>query len=140
MENTVIDVNGQEAAELERATARAEREGVRILARGHRKIDGARIFVVSSAHHALQGYIVAVVGGRLQCECPSRRICKHRALVHAELVREATARTAARVERERATAAVGTTRREDAPLALNTPAVFSLFRGEPVQPRVREAM
>ncbi len=127
---------------MERATARAEREQIYIMARGHRKADGARVFVVSSARNPIQGYIVALSGGRLQCECPSRKVCKHRALVHAELVREAaeeaahvaamdTAEDAWLLTRAGAAALAAhraqAERREAAPLA-HSSAAFSMWR------------
>ncbi len=114
-------LNHQEALELERATARAAREGTTIIGRGRRKADGVRVFAVASSRDATRAYLVAVETGRLVCECPSRKVCKHRAIVHAALVAEATAR---RVAREAAEAA---TRRESAPLRSNT-RPFSLYR------------
>ncbi|MBF6591629.1 MAG: hypothetical protein IVW57_14045 [Ktedonobacterales bacterium] len=105
-------LNGQEALELERAMARAAKEGTRIIGRGTRKSDGARVFVVSSSRDQFRGYIVVVHASHLACECPSRKVCKHRALVHLALKKE---RDAAQAAKDRDTAPLY---RSNAPFSL----------------------
>ena len=85
----------EQRSELDRAIERAQRDGIVILARGTRKSDGARIWGVSSkSSHDYRLHQVVQVGGRLLCDCPSRVICKHRGLVHADLVAERMAKPA----------------------------------------------
>jgi hypothetical protein len=86
----------QQASELQQAILRAQRDGITILARGTRKSDGARVWgVTSKSTHDHRLHQVVQVGGRLLCDCPSRVICKHRGLVHADLVAEDSRKPAA---------------------------------------------
>ena len=77
-----------ERAALDRALARAERDGIAVMGQGTRKGDGARVFAVSSASQPGRWYLVAIEAGRLHCDCPARSYCKHRAAVHARLIAE----------------------------------------------------
>jgi hypothetical protein len=73
---------------LERAYARATRRGIVILARGTRKLDGARIFLTNSGSTRDGTHCVTLTGSRLTCDCAARVICCHRAVVHARLAGE----------------------------------------------------
>jgi len=94
--NGAETMTSQQRDELQQAILRAERDGITILARGTRKSDGARVWgVTSKSKHDHRLHQVVQVGGRLLCDCPSRVICKHRGLVHADLVAEASRTPAA---------------------------------------------
>jgi len=72
----------------EKALKRAHDEGIRIL--GESALDGNRSWVVENPAHDGH-YIVRLPAGakELTCNCPARVLCKHRALVHESLEREA---------------------------------------------------
>src|SRR5258707_11619786 len=89
-----IPMSPQQQGELERAIARAHREGVQIVARGTRKADGARVFGVTSTSSAPAVLrMVVVLPGRLECDCPARVICTHRGIVREALQQELAARS-----------------------------------------------
>jgi hypothetical protein len=81
-----------ERSELDRAITRAERNGIRIIARGVLKGSGTQYFVTTGhtaqANHDHALHYVRVEGARLVCDCKARIICTHRATVHLELARE----------------------------------------------------
>ncbi len=122
-------------AELDRALARAARDGIQVTGQGTRKSDGARIFTVSSASQPGRWYLVVIEAGRLHCDCPAQSYCKHRAAVHARLIAELEAeRHAAECEAElahaaRLTVAEREQAREAALLARNN-RPFSIWRAE----------
>ncbi len=74
---------------VERACERARQTGLWVVGHGHRRIDGAEVFAVPSMRHPeTQWWLVAVVDGRLACDCPAGRqgrMCQHRGAVHAFL-------------------------------------------------------
>ena len=76
-----------EATDYERALARAQAEGLQIIGRGMRKSDGAHVVFVTGKTRA--SYQVIVFPLRLVCNCEARGMCKHRALVHADLAERA---------------------------------------------------
>lgn len=81
--------------ELDKAITRAQAYGIVITGHGRRKSDSARIFCTTSRGNNNHWHIVALVGGRLVCDCAASqygRICVHRAVVHLELVAEAARR------------------------------------------------
>jgi hypothetical protein len=82
----------EQRTELDKAIQRAERNGIRIIARGVLKGSGTRYFVTtghtSQANHDHALHYVRVEGSRLVCDCQARVICTHRAVAHLELVRE----------------------------------------------------
>jgi hypothetical protein len=75
--------------ELERACERAQKAGLRVVGHGYRHIDHAEVYAVPSMRNVNHWHLVAVVGGRLACDCPAGqhgRMCAHRGCVHAFLV------------------------------------------------------
>lgn len=84
-------------SELERAIERAHKYGLFIAARGTRKVDGARVWGVTShsKQHSYELHQVVQIGQRLECDCAARVYCSHKALVHEDLMREHAASTAA---------------------------------------------
>jgi hypothetical protein len=77
-------------ATYEKALARAKAKHIRIA--GESSIDGNRSWVVENPSHD-GSYLVRLAAGshELTCNCPARTYCKHRALVHDALEREAHA-------------------------------------------------
>jgi hypothetical protein len=74
-------------SQLDKAIARAAARGIVLVGRGYRRSDHAPVFATTSGAGPLAGgHIVAVVDGRLVCDCKSRVICAHRGLVHQALV------------------------------------------------------
>lgn len=120
-----------ERAALDKALARAERDGIAVMGCGIRKSDGAQVFAVSSASQPGRWYLVAIEGGRLHCDCPARSYCKHRAAVHARLIaeRRAAEHEAALVHAARLEVAERERAREAAILARNN-RPFSIWRAE----------
>lgn len=93
----------------ERALFRAREAGLEVMARGRRKADGARIFAVNSTSSPDRWRVVVVAGDHLECDCPAGkhgRMCVHRAIARAELLKEA-ANTRMRVEETRLAFALG---------------------------------
>lgn len=107
----------QQRNDLDRALVRAAQRGIAIVGHGTRKRDGATVFLVSSGSQTGENHWVIVSAGRLICDCPSRVLCVHRAVVHARLATIA----AHQAETARATALARAAslaqRRETAPLA-----------------------
>lgn len=79
-----------ERSDLDRAILRAQGAGIVILARGSRKVDGARIWgVTSKTTHDGRLHQVTLINNRLVCDCAGAqhgRYCQHRAVVHQALV------------------------------------------------------
>ncbi len=139
----------KQATELEQAIERAAKHNIEVTGRGFRKSDHAVIYTTNSATEANRWHIVTVVGNRLVCDCPSRKICTHRAAVHIELVVAAAKREARAAEitaaleaeanaaaaqdmaqaEHQAKRAVRQARHETAKLATDT-RVFSVFAPE----------
>jgi hypothetical protein len=74
--------------QYEQALARAKAEGCRII--GETAYEGTRAWTVINPRHD-GSYTVRLAAGakELTCNCPARVYCKHRALVHEALEREA---------------------------------------------------
>jgi hypothetical protein len=84
-----------------RAAERAQRQGLRITTFGW--VRDHRAFWVTSASRPGHEYLVEVLDHTLTCTCQAYlegQYCKHRALVHLELVREKQAAEVARVAAE----------------------------------------
>lgn len=78
----------REATELDKAIARAESNGIQVIARGRMKSDNSKFFLTNS--HSTDGvHVVRLQGARLLCDCKSRVICAHRGATHVYLVNEA---------------------------------------------------
>lgn len=78
---------------IARALQRARERGVRVMGRGARRRDGARVYVVNSASGQGVWHLVAVVEKRLVCDCAASRygrVCVHRAVVHERIAAERT--------------------------------------------------
>ena len=75
-------------SELDKAILRAHLHELAIAGHGTRKSDGARVLAVTSKSERNRLHLVAIVGGRLECDCKARCICAHRGLVHESLVTE----------------------------------------------------
>src|SRR5258707_111759 len=75
-------------SELDKAILRAHLHELVIAGRGTRKSDGARVLAVTSKSERNRLHLVAIVGGRLECDCKARCICAHRGLVHEALAAE----------------------------------------------------
>lgn len=82
---------------IEAALKRAAKEGIRIIGRGHMTADNSPFWLVSSKDYATtnRAYIVTIAGNELHCSCQASGICKHRAVVHAELKQQAERKEAA---------------------------------------------
>lgn len=110
----------QQAAQLERATQIAERDG--LTARKGITRDGKPVWAVLSRSATRKaGYpvyhLVTVEGSHLACDCPGSwhgRVCAHRAAVRAAIEAELKASARKAAEDRYAVAAA---RRESAPLA-----------------------
>ena|SRR5258707_14662532 len=75
-------------SELDKAILRAHLHELVIAGRGTRKSDGARVLAVTSKSERNRLHLVAIVGGRLECDCKARCICAHRGLVHETVKQE----------------------------------------------------
>jgi hypothetical protein len=91
----------QQLSDLDRALLRANRRGILILATGTRKPDGARIYLTNSGSLEDGTHWVIVSGNRLTCDCASRVICVHKAIVHARLVSEHAAALVVQAAKQR---------------------------------------
>jgi hypothetical protein len=81
----------QQRVQAERAYARASAQGVHIIGQGHRKVDGRRVFAVSSATDSQRAYLVTVLDDQLACDCQAGHggcYCKHRSVVSRRLYEE----------------------------------------------------
>ena len=79
----------EQRSDLDRAIARAHRDGIRIAAHG--RVHGQRAFWVTSASRPTREHLVTVTDGQLVCHCSGGwygPICTHHALVHERLVTE----------------------------------------------------
>src|SRR5215469_5601809 len=90
--------------QLERATARAAKAGLKPSGQGTRKADGVTVFAVRSVSRKNTFHLVAVEkGGHLSCDCyfsaARGGICVHRACVHLYLL--SGLRAAEKVAQER---------------------------------------
>jgi hypothetical protein len=80
-----------ERNQVDRATARARTEYIRLLAWGLDKLTGTRLGLVTSGTQADVTYAVGIFPSTLTCTCKAGErgaICKHRMLVHHLLVAE----------------------------------------------------
>lgn len=85
----------KQLVELERAIERAGKAGLEVVGQGHRKADGAPVYMVPSATDQNHWHIVVRLGSRLVCDCTAGkydRICQHRAAVYVELFNQAERR------------------------------------------------
>ena len=107
--------------EYNAALARAEKRNIQVCGCGVRH-DGARVYATTSGSETNRWHLVAVVNGRLHCDCPSRVYCTHRAVVRQRIASEMQAKRAAEMTARDAI-------RATAPLHRDNKA-FSLFRAE----------
>jgi hypothetical protein len=115
------------AEQYEAATKRAEDKGIVIVAHGFRKADHVEFYVTSSSSGDA-GHIVTVTD-HLECDCPARVVCTHKAIVRERLKVEQSKRLAAMLDEQVLRAEVArreAARREAAVLTNNR--AFSLWK------------
>jgi len=120
MEKTILE---QYAAAAERAA----KKGILVIAHGARKADGVEYYVTNSASASDGGHTVTVTD-HLECDCPARVICTHKAVVRAKLLERSAAKVAAMRDERLAQAQAEARAREAAIPAYRNNKAFSLFK------------